>query len=264
MRKSNAEKQADILNFLNRRRLTDALASDWGEDIDGYVSAAVAISSLLNSRLLGALRRLNLPELKIDFNPLHDNPLLGAWFPRHSFYCSELYRYINPQERQLTTALCRFMSETQNRDVCRAFLCALGVDCRNFTMPDSACEVRIHPEEGNKSKRIDNLISWFENGRRRVLCLEVKFDYDLHNDLKEYEAFVDRHYPGADSCFKVISQYEVDISAYPRWKNLLWCEVLKKWERNIALLPPNAVDEDFRRYRSSLWRKIYNLQECQS
>lgn len=73
------------------------------------------------------------------------------------------------------------MSETQNRDVCRAFLCALGVDCRNFTMPDSACEVRIHPEEGNKSKRIDNPISWFEN------------------DLKEYETFVDRHYPGADS-----------------------------------------------------------------
>ena len=205
-----------------------------------------------------------------EFDIVNTHPILGVAYNQSSYSQVPLYRHLNPTEPQLTKALSDFLSENQKS--CKAFVQAifelLNENEKNITsLPTEGytCRSEVFTNavrnKENRRKRIDNIIMWNE----RALCIEVKFDAVIkNNDLKIYKKQMEKMTNEKPTTYVAISiyniQYEIDKKKCSEWKNLLWADVLRTWEKILA---NNNSDEDvdLKRYRSSLWRKVLCIGE---
>ena len=200
--------------------------------------------------------------LDIDYDIVNNHPILGKCNKEHSFFKSPLYRHMDPTEPQLTKALSSFLKD--NPLTCKAFLDAIFTSLKqDVKLPDTGyvckCEEitkNVRSKE-KQQKRIDNVIIW----KNKALCIEVKFDATIkNNDLAIYEQQMKSTANGKETIFVVISITHIqDIINKKKkkhtWHNLIWSEVLKKWEYYIRKYQI-IEDDDIKRYRSSLWQKI--------
>lgn len=198
----------------------------------------------------------------MSYSTLIENfPILGKLNKQHSFFYPPLYKYLNPTEPQFTKALSKFLS--RNQQTCQAFVQAIFslLNC-NKVLPQKGykCDYEMQTKNVHKTenlhKRIDNIITC----NNEVLCIEVKFDASIdHNDLKIYEQQMQEKYPDKNITYVVISindiQDKIINEKSENWKNIIWYNLLRLWEKNIY---NNAISEteDMKRYRSSLWNKI--------
>lgn len=196
-----------------------------------------------------------------DFMEKH--PILGKCHKNHAFFYRPLYRYLKLDEEDYTKALARFLND--NQESCRAFVYALiNKDIKGRFK----CEAEIYTEEAHKQnlkwgKFIDNIIYWSaenENGitEQGLVCLEVKIDAPLNNELNIYKYEIENNdkYKMCKNVFYLVLSKKNEKPKDPCWKNILWQNILKKWEDKIMRDSVNE-DEDMKRYRSSLWLKIY-------
>ena len=227
--------------------------------VDNFIKSLKRKDSILNKYLA---------EGYIKYEKLKENfPILGNLTPYHSFFAPPLYRYINPTEPQFTGALCDFMQT--NQQCCQAFVQAIlelhredKKDIPDIPEKGFSCfkEVKTLPKDEHKRnhKFIDDLFKW----NNHVLCIEIKFDAKLYNELSEYEKYVKDTYPSEQRNFVVISMERLSLTdkQQQNWRNLLWYDVLKKWESNISKKREGNFSEetDLVRYRSSLWHKVLN------
>lgn len=208
-----------------------------------------------------------LSKIKFDYMKYH--PLLGKCEKQHAYFQKPLYCHLNPTEPQFTKALSCFLKD--NQQSCMAFICAIYIllgkkvgDIKNKKF-DCHCEERTEEE-----RRIDDVIIWDDG----ILCVEVKFDAILQNNLSQYKRYIEtkKEYKKlTEKYFIVISikniTYQIEKSIRKSryhnksgWINLLWKDVLREWEQ-VVIEKNVEEDDDFKRYRRSLWDKIYKIGE---
>ena len=225
---------------------------------------------------------------KVDFDILKQHPILGNCQKRHAYFCSPLYKHVKLTEPQLTIALAQFFNECKNQNICKAFLQAVfeilnkpqeistEVQCSYEICTAREIEKKRRQrkkKKRNTQKRIDNLFIWGEN----LLCVEIKFDAKLTNQLEIYQNYCKnfarvRNIKNMD--YVVISKEKLQkqINRYiqkknnkrsknklEKWSNILWVDLLKKWEE-IIIKQNFDEDLDMRRYRTSLWYKVLNKE----
>ena len=191
---------------------------------------------------------------KVDIAKKH--PIFGVSYQKCSYSHSPLYRYIDPQEKQLTRALSCFFMESPK--FCKSFVCTL---LELLHQDVSICQTEnfdCRSEQSTGQYFIDNIISWDKG----VICIEIKFDAQLQNDLKEYQNYIKKNFKRDNIFFIVISsrdvQFEIETKKKSKkWQNLLWQDVLRMLENKLEDAKEDVkIDPDIRRYLSSLWHKV--------
>lgn len=244
---------------------------DFSEASPEYIETLWIRKNRLNGIYLTLAKRVNRDfhtnlEAEISSVDITKNhPVLGVDYSQSSYSQPELYKYIEPTEPQLTKALAYFLNE--NQESCRAFVQAvLQLLKRDCSVCDKATNFECVSEEPTvKKKRIDDVIRWKDN----ILCMEVKFNAPLQNNLLGYQRHIEKKYKlpknDAKPVYVVISIKNItdEIRKNLRkshchkaqWINVLWADLLRTWERIIS---DNNIkeDTDFTRYRSSVWHKI--------
>lgn len=204
----------------------------------------------------------------IDYDIINNHPILGKCCTQHAFFCRPLYRHINLNERQFTEALAEFLNN--DSEIFQAFVSCL-INKNDFIK--LKCEAERYTENAknkeDKKKRIDDIIYWktiTANGEEEkgIICLEVKFEANLYNDLKVYEEEIKaiarvKHIKKENITYIVLSE-NIETPRLP-WCNQLWSDIMKKWEKKIIEKSITEKDADMRRYRASLWRKILKWSE---
>lgn len=207
-------------------------------------------------------------RIDIDYDIINNHPLLGKCCTQHAFFERPLYRHINLIERQFTEALAEFLNN--DFEIFQAFVSCL-INKNDFIRLE--CEAERYTKNAknkeDKKKRIDDIIYWESktaNGEEEkgIICLEVKFEADLYNNLKVYEEEIKaiakaKHTKKENITYIVLSE-NIETLRLP-WYNQLWSDIMKKWEKKIIEKSITEKDADMKRYRASLWRKILKWSE---
>lgn len=265
MNKADNQKN-NIINEQYIRKIINEIKSEW-EFAKQNRSAELKIKDFYSD-----YQDLITSKIKdITFKFMKEHPILGECTDTHSYFRKPLYRYLDPYEPQFTKALTCFLRT--NQLICKTFIESIFqlLNLQKKELPDNGyeckCEVitRDIKDKKRQRKRIDNVIIW-EN---KALCIEVKFDAKIdNNDLIAYEAQMKEickkgHY---DIYYIAISidniQADINQKGNRKWKNILWCDLLKLWEKNIHNLGCTYKEnEDMIRYRTSLWYKVLRKEE---
>lgn len=204
----------------------------------------------------------------INYDIINNHPLLGKCTQNHAFFERPLYRHINLNERQFTEALAEFLNN--DTEVFQAFVSCL-INKNDFIK--LKCEAERYTENAknkeDKKKRIDDIIYWESktaNGEEEkgIICLEIKFEANLYNNLKVYEEEIKaiakvKHIKKQNITYIVLSE-NIETPRLP-WCNQLWSDIMKKWEKKIIEKSITEKDADMKRYRASLWCKILKWSE---
>ncbi len=211
-----------------------------------------------------------------EFDIFKEHPILGDC-NGHAYFEIPLYRHVSLTEPQFTKALAQFFNEKQNQKLCQTFIYAIfetlhkrqiiqainnKIEC-GYEIPTKDV---INPK--TKSKRIDNIFIWDNN----LLCVEIKFDAQLTNNLEIYQEecqTIAKERNIENIIYIVISKVNIQkqIDKYlevqgmrdNKWQNILWQDLLRNWEK---IIHAQHIDEDtdMKRYRTSLWYKVLNKE----
>lgn len=174
------------------------------------------------------------------------------------------HRWLRVTETQATRGLAVFLREGGS-DRALSFLKAIDPD---IEWPSHLTDLEIETEVAAGGGRIDLLVRGSSDGRRWGAVVEAKFGHDLKsNPLPHYalhaktNGFVlnaggDR--AGATGTLVVLALRRSQtttrrLSMNRRWRLLHWSALLRRFE---AELRGRADDDDFRRFRRTLWDRI--------
>lgn len=174
------------------------------------------------------------------------------------------HHWLRVTETQATRGLAVFLLEGGS-DRALSFLRAIDPD---IGWPSHLTDLRVEAEVAAGGGRIDLLVQGSSAGKRWGAVVEAKFGHDLKsNPLPDYAhhaktaGFVlnaggDR--AGATGTLVVLALKRSEtttrrLSMNRRWRLLHWSALLRRLE---AELRGRADDDDFRRFRRTLWDRI--------
>lgn len=170
------------------------------------------------------------------------------------------HRWVSLTEVQITRGFAHFLGACAERN--GAFLRALSPD---ICWPDNLVDVSAQAEAPTGSGRIDLQITGTVAGQRWGATVEAKLSHRLVNGLSAYAAHAAKlgvrlDGPPGDTGVLIIlgCRRSADVQARlvrPRrraWRFLSWDTFLRRLERNLC---PATDDEDFRRFRRTVWEQ---------
>lgn len=182
---------------------------------------------------------------------------------KNHFFHARPIEWASFHEPQITKGFAYFLDE-DNQDGdgrrIRAFLQAFGIDGVN-ERPNFQIEAEAQTKT---SKRIDLQICWNGEGTsREALIIEAKFGHIISNDqLASYEqhAFDIPRINKDKIVFFVLSpgsnaQHSRLVSQNKKWKEISWAKVLISYQNR---LPESADDDEFGRFRRTVWHRALN------
>ena len=230
--------------------------------------------NLLSVRLSGALlhaireKLLDVRNLS-DWHRSRDAMAAVFGFDRcHHLFHADPVSWVRLTEPQATSAFVQFLNaedRTVRKERVRAFLRALGAGGgqRGAVLDKASAEAEA---DAGKRKRIDILLKWQDDSdRSRGAVVEAKFGHHISKgQLSQYRVRlirgIERHYrsdPGPQEklLLFVVSSWRRrhDDKALGRnkdWRWMSWRSLLLGYDR---ALDPNHDDEEFRRFRRTLW-----------
>jgi hypothetical protein len=179
----------------------------------------------------------------------------------HHCFNVEPLAWLRLSETQATKGLRHFLNAGDGR--IRSFLQAL---VPTIEWPSDLQGLNIEAETRAKRGRIDLLISGQAQGRTWGVVIEAKFEHSLKgNPLGDYRrhgtklkiAFTTDGVAGRTGALMVLGkrvcrQTRKKISRNGQWRFVHWHEVLRRFD---AKLTEPTIDEDFRRFRRTLWER---------
>lgn len=207
-------------------------------------------------------------EMSVGDRTLHVEAIsdhYGLQSEHHSLHVEPL-EWLRMGETQATKSLQHFLTRGDART--RLFLQALAP---TIAWPSEVEALCIAAETSSGRGRIDLIIRGKAQGRIWGAVVEAKFELSLKgNPLNEYMRHaaklgmvVEPDGTGARTGALVVlgkklsRQSKKKMSRYVQWRFVHWHEVLRRFD---AGLTEPTVDEDFRRFRRTLWERSGSLR----
>ena len=235
----------------------DFAPPDWPPGRDALRGLSVLLSGAFARAVQGRVLRVRqLPDWRQGRQAMEG--VFGFHLAHHFFHAAPLgwVSRVRLTEPQVTKAIAHLLHSedpvTRGGRV-QALLGALG--SRMEGVPGKA-GVTAEALVAGQQQRMDLLVEWRDGqGVDRAAVIEAKFDHLVtESQLKTYCDHVLKHYRGAPLLFVVSPSYRKS-DARVLADNEDWC--WKSW-RSLLLaydrfLDPQHDDEDFRRFRRTLW-----------
>lgn len=229
-----------------RKRDLHALRA-WGRRLGSHARRALKFAEELRSLADGNAR-----------SEVHVRRFYSLDLPGHSFAC-EPHAWLRMTETQTTGGLAHFL-RAGGTDRTLAFLRALSPE---LAWPADLTSLRIETEVPAGRGRIDLLITGTSRGRLWGAVIEAKLEHNLGgNPLSDYVACATaRGLIRKDiepSCAFVVvaprneAKTRSRLARNTRWCFRSWADVLRRFECELS---PSQMDDDFRRFRRTLWER---------
>ncbi|WP_156404696.1 PD-(D/E)XK nuclease family protein [Sphingomonas sp. Root241] len=184
---------------------------------------------------------------------------LGA--PAHCFHVEPI-RWFRPTEPQVTFGLQRFLAKGGS-ELTLSFLRALDP---TLSWPEHLDGVTVEAEVPCKRGRIDLLISGKAAEVTWGAVVEAKFGHNIRqNPLPDYAQHAAKlgmqfRMPGRETATSVLivlgqrneAATRARLRRNRRWSFLNWHTFLRRWESELTRI---LDDDDFRRFRRTIWER---------
>jgi hypothetical protein len=278
---------ADVLSALKEtEELSASILSAWRRSF--HPPDAETLERLVESvdkdllSALQALQRIPLPRSPKPADLSCLEPIIGPLWKGNPFYWPPLFWWQEPGEVDVTKMLSLFCSERYSggkaplRRECllNAFREVLPADARPEWPAGSLADMEVAAEEpvpkaedvpGKGNMRIDVFFrSPADRGKKADFCyaVEVKFNAPLDNNIEGYAAYVGKQYcEEAPPEKKRVVILGIRDEREQRVKDLCpfvsWWQLLPVWEKKLK--EKDVPDENFSRFRMSIWSKLGGL-----
>ena len=223
-------------------------------------------NALLNAELL---QKANRPR-KDCREPL--SALFGLERPSHCFKV-EPHRWAWFHEPQITAGFEHFLSiGSQHQQNARAIaVVKAAFRCANqstnaidqLDVIDTLAFAELCVDKGNSKRRIDLLVELHCSDNRNVgAVVEAKFESNL-NDVQlgayQQHAISRPGWTGERTAFVVIAPFPGKLDQQilfenPDWRASSWCQFMQYLEQELM---QDDACEDFRRFRRTIWHRVY-------
>lgn len=219
----------------------------WGYRIGLAAKDALGASDEIN-RGVGA-RDVHVEAIRRHYGLENDHHSLHA----------ETIEWLRLGETQATRGLEHFLSSSGDR--ARAFLQALAP---TLNWPTDLSEISIETEKRAGRGRIDLMIFRHSQGATWGAVIEAKFEHSLKgNPLGDYRRYAANLGMAVDDFAeptgvmivlgkRVCRQTRKRLRRNGQWRFVHWREVLRRFDTQLA---EQTLDEDFRRFRRTLWER---------
>ena len=191
-----------------------------------------------------------------DARPAFDR-VFGSDRPHHLFRARP-FAWAKFSEPQMTRGLAHFVNEAPGATgVARARALLAGLDVRPA---ESVRSLAVTAEAlVGRRRRIDLLIVWEEPDGRRAVAVEAKFGHTVTRDqLLGYRTWLGRRHGGLKHLDLVLLTgsatrgVQTALERNKSWRGVGWRSFLLAHER---ALPTEQDDEEYRRFRRTLWAR---------